>query len=118
MRTPARPSSVRAQRPVADERQRAAAEPRERVGEPDDVLALGERADVDERGLLELRRSVDRGEALEVDARVDDLGLAARLGQPLLELPAQVVRDGDHGRRALDDLPRQARDAGDGADVP
>ena len=69
-------------------------------------------------GLLELRRSVDRREALEVDARVDDLGLAARLGQPLLELAPQVVRDGDHRRRALDDLPGQARDARDGADVP
>ena len=59
-RTPVAPLERGAQRPVADERQRAAAEPRERVGEPDDVLPLGERADVHERGLLELRRSVDR----------------------------------------------------------
>ena len=77
------PSSARAQRAVADEREGAAAEPRERVGEPHDVLALGQRPDVDERGRLERRAAGATGaEALEVDARVDDLGLAARLRQP------------------------------------
>ena len=58
---------LRAQRPVADEGQRALAELRERVGEADDVLALLERADAEEA-----RRAVGRrrdGEPLEVDAR-------------------------------------------------
>jgi len=43
------------QRPVADERQRPASEERERIGQPDDVLARCQRPDVQERGLLELR---------------------------------------------------------------
>ena len=43
------PLELRPQRAVADERQRAAAELRERVGEPHDVLALRQRADVHER---------------------------------------------------------------------
>ena len=45
----ARPALERApQRAVADEGERALAEPREGVGEPDDVLALGQRADAEE----------------------------------------------------------------------
>ena len=65
------------------------------------------------------RRAVARGrvEALEVDARVDDLRLAARLGQLRLELAAEVVGDRDHGARAADDAARERRDPRDRADV-
>src|SRR5439155_155618 len=45
----ARPSfQLRPQRALADERQAAATEAREGVGEPNDVLALGQAADADE----------------------------------------------------------------------
>src|SRR5437764_825221 len=44
---------ARPQRTIADERQRAAAEARKGVGEAYDVLAVRERADVHERGMLE-----------------------------------------------------------------
>ena len=70
-------------------------------------------------GRLELARGRrTSAEALEVDARVDDLGLAARRGQLVLELAPQVVGDRDHRRgarrrRAL----VSAADAGDRADV-
>ena len=108
-----------AQRPVADEGERAAAERRERIGEADDVLALGERADADERRPRAApRRAAASANRVEVDARVDDLGLAARLRQLLLELAPQVVRDRDHGRGAPHDPPRQRGDARKRADVP
>ena len=109
---------LRAQRAVADEREASLAEPRERVGETDDVLALAERADAEERRRVQVTLChLARGEALEVDARVDDVRLAARFGQLRLELAAQVVRDGDHGRRALDDAARERRNSRDRADV-
>ncbi|HET8606883.1 MAG TPA: glycosyltransferase, partial [Gaiellaceae bacterium] len=56
----------RPQRPVADEGQRAAAEAGERVGEPDDVLPVAERADAEEARPV-VRRGRDR-EPLDVDA--------------------------------------------------
>ena len=109
---------TRAQRAVADERERAATELRERVREAHDVLALGQRSDMHERRRVERRRRLDIGrEALEVDARVDDLDLAARGGQLVLELAAQVVGDRDHRRCARDDAGGRAADAGDRADV-
>ncbi len=104
-----------AQRAVAGVGQRPLAERGERVGEPDDVLALLERADAEEP-----RRAVRRrrdGELLPVDAARDDLRLAARLRQPRLELAAQVLRDADDGRGAADDEARGRGDAGELADV-
>ena len=88
---------LRAERAVADERQRPLAEPLERAREADDVLALGQRADADEA--LAGRRD---GKALEVDAHVHDLDLADRGGDLALELAPQPVGDGDHRRRATD----------------
>ena len=54
---------------------------------------------------------------LEVDAAVDDLGLAAGLGDLRLELAAEVVGDGDQRRGAADDESRCGRDSRVGADV-
>ena len=81
-----------------------------------DVLALAERADAEEGGSLSgvAREGL---EALEVDAAVDHLGLAPRLGHALLEQPPQVVRDGDHRACAADDQPRRRPDARNPADV-
>ena len=65
-------------------------------------------------------------ETVEVDAAVDDLGLAARLRRAALELPAQPVRDGDHpggapndeaGGRADEWVLRQVRDVLSGSEV-
>ena len=72
---------------------------------------------MDERRRLELGRRRHRCKAIEIDPGVDHLRLAARLRQPFLELVPQVLRDGDHGRRTLDDPARQVRDAGHRADV-
>ncbi len=60
---------------------------------------------------------VARSEALEVDAAVDHLGLAAGVGQSLLELAAQPRGDGDHRGCSPDDVPRRAAHAGLRADV-
>src|SRR5213076_2836724 len=89
-----------AERPIADEGELAHAEPAERLGEPHDVLALRQRAEAEEPRLA-VRRGLD-AEALEVDAGVDHLGLAAGLGNLGLELTTEVVGDGDHGFRAAD----------------
>jgi hypothetical protein len=56
-------------------------------------------------------------EALEVDARVDHLGLAARGGHLGLELAPEVVGDRDHRRRPPHGEARRRGDAGDLADV-
>src|ERR671937_1202984 len=85
---------ARAQRAVADERQLAGPETAERLGEADDVLALGQRAEAEER-LLAVGLRLD-AKALEVDPRVDHLGLAAGLGNLRLELATQIVGNGDH----------------------
>ena len=76
-----------AERPAADEGERALATPLERAREPQDVLALGEAAEAEEvrslaapAELVASRLGVPRREALEVDAAVDDLGLAVGLG--------------------------------------
>ena len=109
---------LRAQRAVADEREASFAEPCERVGEANDVLALAERADTQERRRLNVMFGrVVRREALEIDARVDDVCLSARFGQLRLELATQVVRDGDDRRRAFDDAARERRNSRDRADV-
>ena len=55
-----------AQGPVADEGKRAAVEPPEGIGEPHDVLPLGQPTEAEE-GRLPLRRGA-YPEALEVDA--------------------------------------------------
>ena len=103
---------LRAERAVADEGQRSLAEPRERVRQPDDVLALDQRADADEGRAWPVGCGAERAEALEVDAAVHDLGLAARLRRALLELPAQPVRDRDHRGRATDDEAGRPADEG------
>src|SRR5207253_9184706 len=64
-------------RAVAGEREHSLTEAGERVCQADDVLALGEGADTEERGCA-VRRRPER-EAVEVDARIDDVGLPARL---------------------------------------
>ncbi len=96
------PCEALACRAVADERERPAAEPRERLGEPDDVLPLVECADAEEVRLLappvELAASrvgIVRGEPLEVDAGGDDLDPPVRLG----ELLQQLARGGTPRRR-------------------
>ena len=106
---------LRAERAVADEGQLSLPEALERAREADDVLALAQRADAEERGRA-LGRRQDR-EALEVDAGVDDLRLAARVGHLRLELASQVVGDGDHGRGATHGEARRGGDAGDRSDV-
>src|SRR5581483_7391464 len=80
---------------VADEREAAASERGEGVGEAEDVLPFGQAADADEArgGAVTVARL--QAEALEVDARVDDLDFAAGGRQLRLELPPQIVRDGD-----------------------
>ena len=114
--TPGRPSSGAAQRPVADERQRAGADPLEGVRKTHDVLPLDQRPDAEVRG-----RAFGRGldaEPLQVDAAVDDLDLAAGLRDLRLELVTKVVGDGDDGCGAAHDVARGGPNAGEGADVP
>ena len=96
---PVAPFERASQRAVADEGQRALAALLERAREAEDVLALGEPAEAEERRAVAVQPSVAarslgvaRSEALEVDAAVDHLGLAARIGQSLLELGAQPAR--------------------------
>ena len=80
-------------RAVAHERQRPLAPSFEGAREPEDVLALGEPAQTQERcplgwpaDLLSGFVGVAWKEALEVDAAVDDLGLAGTLGNRVLQL--------------------------------
>ena len=101
----------RAQGPIAEEGQRARAEALESLGEANDVLALAQRAEAEEVRSA-FRRGLDP-EAFEVEAGVDHLRLAARLGHLELELAPEVVRDGDHCRRATD---RQAGERPDPRD--
>ena len=103
-----------AQRTVADEDQRALVATLERAGEAEHVLPLAEATEAHERRAVRVpaepgacRLGVTGGEALEVDAAVDDLALAARLGKLRLEPAAEPLRDGDHGGRALDDMARR-----------
>ena len=87
-----------AQRSFAGEVERPVAEPLEGVREADDVLALRQAADAQERrpGGSACRAGSER-EALEVDAGVDHLGLAARVGQLGLELARAGSRKRDDG---------------------
>ena len=109
------PPELRTQRAVADEGQRPLSEAREGVGEAEDVLAPDQRRDAEEARLACRRRR--HREAFEVDAGVDHLRLAARLGNLRLELTAQVVGDGDHDHGAPDDQPRRRADPRQPADV-
>src|SRR2546423_7829029 len=68
----------------------------------------------------EAGRAVRRGqlrEALEVDAGVDGVRLAARLLDLDFQLAAEVVGDGDDGGGAADDQAGRGGDARGGADV-
>ena len=101
---------LRSQRAVAGECKRPCADPLESPGQPDNVLSLGQRPEA-QIGT----RSVGRGgrpEPVEVDAAVHDLGLAPRSRDLALELPAQIVGDGDHGAGAANDGGRRSTDAG------
>ena len=60
---------------------------------------------------------VARREALEVDAAVDDLGLAGGLGNRRSRALAQPARDGDDGGGPPHDVSRRGRGAWKGADV-
>ena len=113
-----------AERSVADEGQRALAAVLEGAREAEDVLALREAAEAEERravaapaevaaGLL----AVPRREALEVDAAVDDLGLSAGVGDGQLEAVAKPARDGDDGGRAPNDVSCRSPNARGRADV-
>ena len=73
------------ERPVSDERERSLASLLECAGEAEDVLALRQGSEAEEGGALATPAdlgarslSVARGEPLEIDAAVDDLGLACR----------------------------------------
>src|SRR5262249_46207527 len=105
-----------AQRAVARKRERALAEPRERVGETNDVLALLERADA-EKARCAVGHRLDR-EALEVDAARHDLGLADRTRDFRLELATEVFGHADHCGRTTNDECRRRADAWQPADVP
>ncbi len=121
---PVSPFERATQRAVADEGQRALAALLERAREAEDVLALGEPAEAEKRRAVPARAQrpacrfgIARSEALEVDAAVDHLGLAAGVGQSLLELGAQPRGDGDHRGCSPDDVPGRAAHAGLRADV-
>src|SRR6185503_9115480 len=102
-------------RTVTDEDEAALAELCERVGQPNDVLALDQAPDADEhRSVPALSGARHRTclEEREVDPRVDDLGLAARLGDLGLELAAQVVGNSDQRRSPAGDEACGGPDAG------
>jgi hypothetical protein len=103
-----------AERAVADERERPLTVARERAGEAEDVLALGERARAEERRslatpaeLLSRHVRILRREALEVDAAVDHLDPSPRLGHDRLESLLEPVRDGDDCGGTADGDPRR-----------
>ena len=110
------PPELRTQRAVADEGQRPLSEAREGVGEAEDVLAPDQRRDAEEARLACRRRR--HREAFEVDAGVDHLRLAARLGNLRLEFQPQVVGDCDQRRRVPGNKPCRRAHARVGADVP
>ena len=92
-----------AQRSATDEGKRPLAVACEGAGQADDVLALGERPETEERGPVRLpaelgprRDAVRRSEALEVDAAVDHRRLARRLGNDGREPAAKPIRHRDH----------------------
>ena len=114
---PARPSSCGAQRPVADERERALGRARANASARRTTFFRSvERADAEEARAAPGGASATENRS-QVDAARDDLRLAARLGQLRLELAPQVVGDADHRGRAPHDEPRRGRDARDRADV-
>ena len=101
------PLEARPERPVADEGERAAAEPGERVGEPDDVLAIGERADMDERGRSELRRRLMRAvlelpEIYRAPVVLRDIqGLTTEEASSRLRLKDQTLKSRLHRGRVM-----------------
>jgi hypothetical protein len=112
----------RPQGAVADEREAPSAQAGEGVGEADHVLPRVERP----REEVERRLTVPAGpppglggvaaaEALEIDPAVDHLDPAGEPGDLGDELPAEVIRDGDHGVGAAR---HQARDGADTRDRP
>ena len=109
------PLQLPAQWPVPHEDEPSPTQAFESLGKPNDVLPLGEAADADEDRPITVPRR--RGEQLQVDAAVDDVSLALRLGNLQLELAAQVVGDGDQGGGTADDEARRGGDSRVGANV-
>ena len=109
------PLEPRAQRAVPHEDETAPPQALEGLCEPNDILPLGQAADADEDRPVAVPRR--RSEQLEVDAAVDDMRLALRLGDLQLELAAEVVGDGDQSGRAANDETGCGGDSGIGADV-
>ena len=113
-----------AQRPVAEEDERALPETLEGTRQPDHVLTLRQRADAEKErpfsGPIELAPSfglVARLKLLEVDAAVDHRGLTAHLRQLRLQLAGEEARDGDDLVRPLQCARGQGAQARNGADV-
>ena len=109
------------ERPVARDRERAAAPLRARRREgreqPRDVLARDEVADEgdartvrvpSERGRRDLRVAVD--ERLQIDARADDVQAVAERAGDCLQAHGEVVRDGEHRAGAAEGLQRRLAD--------
>ena len=114
----ARPSSAAAQRPVADERERAAAEPRERVGEPHDVLALGQRPDVRRTPATRAPPRAPRRAKRSRSTPESTTSVLPRASGSLRSSSRRRYSETrDHRRRAAYDAPRQRRDARHRADV-
>ena len=111
-RTPSRPSSAPRSGPSPTKASRPRAEALERVGEPDDVLALDQRADADEGGALAVPAELAPGvggvagrERLEVDPAVGDLELRPRRRDPAASRSASqrefaITRGGAADHRA------------------
>ncbi len=98
---PRAPFESRTQGPVSEERKAALAELLEGIREPEDVLALGERADAQVCGApgsppdrAPCSLGVDRGEAVEIDTAVDHLDLAARIWHGPFQTVSEPGRDG------------------------
>ena len=114
------PLELGPERPVTDEEESPLPHSRERVREPNDVFALDQTPDANEdRAIVDLPGARHRTcpKEIEVDPAIDDLGLAARLRDLRLQLPAEVVRDRDQGRGPPSDVAGRRADPWIGADV-
>ncbi len=115
---------LRPQGAVADEREPAGAVTLERIGEPEHVLALDQRADAQERGAVAVPAELGAGdgrvggrERVEVHPAVDHAELRLRRGNPVDEPLGEPARVRDQGGRASDDPAARRSDAVDLAEV-
>jgi hypothetical protein len=109
------PFELRTEWPLAHEGQRPVGEAIEGIREPDDVLALRERADAQVSGRAVRPR--ERPKAFEIDAGVDHRDLPPRPRHVSLQRASKVIGDRDHSRSAPDDGTRRQTDAVPLADV-